>query len=237
MLKYVILLFVLPDLILESSAIWDQEINCPTICTCRLEHLTETAIYRFMQKDKSKSTPSETGSVENNDVLYEESLDTAEILEHASAVVRSAICILQTETEPLELLESLPQNTETITLIQGYESGNKSVKFSYFRKFPALLSLQLVGPNMMNKPINNSHLICELDLPISDLKYLNLERVLIKNGKQQVENFLKEVNEDDLTFEFVQKIDGNTHALTMVQKSTNDEEIIPYKQFKEQKGY
>ncbi|KAJ8970048.1 hypothetical protein NQ314_001477 [Rhamnusium bicolor] len=235
MLNYAAVLFVLSNFILESSELWDQDNSCPLICTCRLEHLTETAIYRFMQKDKNKPIPGEVGSIENNEVIQEENLDTVELLEeHSSAIVRSAICILQTETQPLDLLQSLPKDIETLTLIQGYESGNKTIKFSYLSKFPQLLSLELVGPNLMNKPAN-SNLICEIDLPMPELKYLNLERILIKNGKQQVENFLKEVNEEELTFEYVQKLDGNLHPLTMVQKGTNDEEIVPYKVFKEQR--
>lgn len=156
-----------------------------------------------------------------------------ELLEDQSAIVRSAICILQTETEPTELLQSLPSNIETLTLIQGYESGNKTIKFSYLTIFPQLLSLELIGPHMINVPIN-SHLICEIDLPLPNLKYLNLERILIRNGKKQVENFLKEVNEEDLTFEYVQKLDGDLHPLTMVQKGTIDD-VVPYKVFKEQR--
>ncbi|KAJ8953239.1 hypothetical protein NQ318_015819 [Aromia moschata] len=230
MLKYVVLFLVLSNFVLESLSLWDQETDCPAICTCSIEHLTETAIYRFMQRNKNKATPGESGSVENNDEAWdphhilgssEEDLNTAEILEeHPSAIVRSVICILQTETDPQELLNHLPHNTETLT---------------YLTKFPALISLELVGPNMMNRPLNNTHLICEIDFPLSDLKYLNLERVLIRNSKQQVVNFLKEVDEMDLTFEYVKKLDGNPHSLTMVQKSTNDEEIVPYKVFKEQK--
>lgn len=86
---------------------------------------------------------------------------------------------------------------------------------------------------MINKPIN-SHLICEIDLPLPDLKYLNLERILIRNGKKQIENFLKEVKEEDLTFEYVQKLDGDLHPLTMVQKGSVDD-VVPYKIFKEQR--
>ncbi|KAG5891712.1 hypothetical protein JTB14_016095 [Gonioctena quinquepunctata] len=234
MLRYVSLCCLLISLISKINGLWDQDMNCPLICTCRLEHLTETAIYRFMQNNKEKPTP-EVGSVENNDVLYEESLDTIEILEeHGSAtIIRSAICILQTETDPLALLETLPTNIESVTLIQGYESGNKSVNLSYLKKFPQLVTLELVGPNLLNKPLN-SHLICEIDAALPDLKYLNLERILIRNSKQQIIQFMKEVNEEDFTFEYVKKVDSS-HALTFVQKGTNDEEIVPYEVFKQQR--
>ncbi|XP_018565691.1 leucine-rich repeat protein SHOC-2 [Anoplophora glabripennis] len=235
MLNYVVLVFVLSNFVSGSSGLWDQDNNCPLICTCRLQHLTESAIYRFMQKDKNVPMPGEIGSVENNEVVYEENLDTMEMLdEHQSTIVRSAICILQTETEPIQVLENLPSNIETLTLIQGYESGNKTIKFSYLNKFPQLLSLELVGPHMVNKPVN-SHLICEIDLPLPNLKYLNLERILIRNSKQQEENFLKEFKEEDLTFEYVQKLDRHFHPLTMVQKGTVDDNVVPYKVFKEQK--
>lgn len=32
--------------------LWDEEVVCPKSCTCRLEHATEMAIYRFMQQGK-----------------------------------------------------------------------------------------------------------------------------------------------------------------------------------------
>lgn len=48
---------------------WDKELSCPLICTCQLQHLTETAIYRFMQNDKVKLNPGEMGIVENNEVF------------------------------------------------------------------------------------------------------------------------------------------------------------------------
>ncbi|CAH1153230.1 unnamed protein product, partial [Phaedon cochleariae] len=237
MSRYLLALWcTLISLFLEANGLWTQEANnCPSICTCRLEHLTETAIYRFMQKQKDGSVSEEIGSVENNDVLYEENEDTIEFLEeHGSAIIRSATCILQTETEAVKLLEDLPKNIESLTIIKGFESGNKTVKFSDLPIFPQLLALELIGPNLKSRA-SNSHLICEIDSAIPKLKFLNLERVLIRNSKQQIIQFLKEVKEEDVTFEYVHKVDGNPHDLTMVQRSTNDEEIVPYEVFKQQK--
>lgn len=154
--------------------------------------------------------------------------------EHGLTVIRSAICILQTETDPKQLMNELPKNIESLTLIQGYESGNKTVKFSYLNDFPQIVSLELVGPNLFNKHIN-SHLISEIDSPMKNLKYLNLERILIRDSKKQLINFLKEVQEENLTFEYVQKLDNRAHALTMVQKSLNEDEVVPYDVFKQQR--
>lgn len=154
--------------------------------------------------------------------------------EHSSTVIRSAICILQTETDPKDLINQLPKNIESLTLIQGYESGNKTIKFSYLNDFSQIVSLELVGPNLFNKHVK-SHLISEIDSPLKNLKYLNLERILIRNSKKQLINFLKEVQEENLTFEYVQKIDTRAHVLTMVQKSINEDEVVPYEIFKQQK--
>lgn len=151
-----------------------------------------------------------------------------------SSVIRSAICILQTETDPKQLMDQLPKNIESITLIQGYESGNKTIKFSQLNEFTQIVSLELVGPNLFNQHVN-SHLISEIDAPLTNLKYLNLERILIRNSKNQVVNFLKQVQEENLIFEYVQKIDGAIHPLTMVQKSLDDRDVVPYEVFKKQK--
>ncbi|KAJ8917936.1 hypothetical protein NQ315_002631, partial [Exocentrus adspersus] len=170
-----------------------------------------------------------------SNVTYDENLETiTELLqEYPSKVIRSAICIIQTETEPLELLNNLPLNIESLTVIQGYESGNKTIKLSYLYKFPQLLSLEVIGPHIMNKPVN-SHLICEIDLPLPNIKYINFERILLKNGKK-VENIVKETNEEDLTFEYIQKLEGDSqlHPLTIIQKGATEDDIVPYKIFKE----
>ncbi|CAH0562420.1 unnamed protein product [Brassicogethes aeneus] len=222
-MKKHLIYFCLLVFINKSKALWDKDTDCPHICTCRLEHLSETAIYRFMQKDK-ESQPGVIGSVENNDVFYEESLD-AELFEDKS-IVKSATCILQTETDPLQLLEKIPKDIETLTLIQGYESGNKSIKFSYLSEFKQLLSLELLGPNVDVKKSNQSYLICEIDMTIDYLKFLNLERILIEKSKVQLQKFLKEYKDEEVTFAYVVKLDDESHPLTFIQK--DNEPVLPY---------
>jgi Leucine-rich repeat (LRR) protein len=229
MFCYIVSLLVLIGTI-YGLEIWDKNRNCPLTCTCQLEHLTETAIYRFMQNSKRKQSPREVNSVEFNDVLYDDNLET-ELLEDKQ-IVRSAICILQTEIEPEELVEKLPEDIETLTLIQGYDTGSKTVKFSYLNKFKNLVSLELLGPNLLNK-VNDNHLIGEIDTALPNLKYMNLENIVIKNSKTQIQNFVKEYSDHGQTFEYVQKLDGNSHAITIVQQDTN-EEVLPYEKYKEQ---
>nr|CAH7726349.1 unnamed protein product [Callosobruchus chinensis] len=199
---------------LHVKALLEEGTDCPSICTCRLNRLSETAINRF--------------------VLYDEKQDMPEFLDsHENPIIRSAICILQTETDPLELFEALSETTESLTLIQGYESGNKTFKVSTLGKFTKLVTLELLGASLVNHT-SNSHLICEIDTPLPNLKYLNLEKVLIRNSKQQIVNFLKEMSEEDQTFEYVQRVNED-HSLTMLQKGTKEEEIIPYELFKQQR--
>ncbi|KAL3289913.1 hypothetical protein HHI36_023298 [Cryptolaemus montrouzieri] len=220
-------------LLQNTVALWEADARCPKICTCRLEHLTETPIYRFMQNNKNRPIHGEIQSIELNDVIPEESLET-EIFQD-KPIVRSATCILQTETVPIELIESLPKDIETLTIIQGYKSGNKTIKLSGLLQFKQLLSIELLGPQLFHNR-TNSHLFCEIDKPLPDLKYLSLERILIKNSKSQIQNFVREVNEDEMTFEYTQKFDSNAHVLTMVQQGTN-EEILPYDKYKMHEEY
>ncbi|XP_056645137.1 leucine-rich repeat-containing G-protein coupled receptor 5-like isoform X1 [Diorhabda sublineata] len=234
MLKYVAVLLVLSSFNEKIEASWEQEASCPLICTCHLEHLTETAIYRFMRTHKENPIFADVGISENNEILNEETLDTVEILEeHGHTIIRSAICILQTETDPVDLLETLPKNIESLTIIQGYESGNKTIKISSMKKFTQLVTIELIGPNLQNEPLN-SHLICEIDSAIGDLKYLNLERVLIKNSKEQLMQALQQINEENITFEYPQKFDDNSH-ITIVRKTNNEETVVPYEVFIKQR--
>lgn len=228
------LLLVLSSLNKKIAASWDQETSCPIICTCHLEHLKETAIYRFMQTHKENPIFGDVGTAENNEILNEDTLDTVEILEeHGPTIIRSAICILQTETDPVDLLETLPKNIESLTIIQGYESGNKTIKISSMKKFTQLITIELIGPNLQNEPLN-SHLICEIDSAIEDLKYLNLERVLIKNSKEQLMQALQQINEENITFEYPQKFEENSH-ITIVRKTNSEEKVVPYEVFIKQR--
>ncbi|XP_045481421.1 leucine-rich repeat-containing protein 15-like [Harmonia axyridis] len=213
-------------------ALWGANTGCPSICTCKLEHLTETPIHRFMQTHKNRPKQGEILSVELNDVIPEDSLDSDIFQE--KTIVRSATCILQTETVPAQLIKNLPDDIETLTLIQGYESGNKTIKLGDLLQFKQLVSLELLGPQLFQH--GNSHLFCEIDKPLPDLKYFSLERILIQNSKKQLQNFVKEVNEEEMTFEYTQKFDSNAHPLTLIQEGTN-EEILPYSKYKTRKEY
>ncbi|KAK9889498.1 hypothetical protein WA026_004775 [Henosepilachna vigintioctopunctata] len=217
----------------NASALWEAHARCPIICTCRLEHLTETPIHRFMQNNKNRPIHGEIQSIELNDVIPDESLET-EIF-HDKPIVRSATCILQTETVPTTLIQSLPMDIEMLTLIQGYKSGNKTIKLSDMLQFKQLLSVELLGPQLFNNE-TSSHLFCEIDKPLTDLKYLSLERILIKNSKNQIQNFVKEVSEEEMTFEYTQKFDSNSPLLTIVQQGTN-EEVLPYTKYKKNEEY
>ncbi|KAJ8917938.1 hypothetical protein NQ315_002633 [Exocentrus adspersus] len=70
MMSYVALIVVLSNFVTESSGLWNQLLNddCPLTCTCRLEHISETVFYRFLQKNKNEHISGEVEFVENNDV-------------------------------------------------------------------------------------------------------------------------------------------------------------------------
>ncbi|CAG9759408.1 unnamed protein product [Ceutorhynchus assimilis] len=171
-------------------------------------------------------------------VVYDETLDPVDLLDeaHRNIIVRSATCILQTETDPMELIDSLPPNIEGLTFIQAYQSGNKTIKFSWLSKFEKLISLELIGPSVFHKDVTN-HLLCHIDDALDNLNYLNLERVLVKNSKEQIQSFLEVMKEsENITFEYVQKVDESLHPLTLIQKSSSNEEIVPFEVFKEQRS-
>lgn len=163
-------------------------------------------------------------------MLYEDNLETD--LLGDKQIIRSAICILQTDTDTADLIEKLPDNIETFTLIQGYAIGTKTLKFSHLTKFKNLLSLELQGPNSLNQQ-TNSTLISEIDMALPFLRFLNFENVQIKNSVIQIQNFVKEISHTSQTFAYVQKFDDNTHELTMVQEGAEDE-VLPYEKYKQQ---
>ncbi|XP_050314304.1 insulin-like growth factor-binding protein complex acid labile subunit [Anthonomus grandis grandis] len=233
---YNVLMFVIAIYCASCNG-WEKDSTCPLVCTCQLQHLTETSIYRFMQKDKTHSIYVEPGPFENNEVLYDETLDSIDLLDpNKNIAVRSATCILQTETDPLELIDSLSPNTESLTLIQAYQSGNKTIRFSWLSRFEKLISLELIGPTIFHKDAV-THLLCHIDYALENLNYLNLERVLVQNSKEQIQSFLDVIKENEnVTFEYVQKT-NSIHPLTIVKKNAPEaeEDIVPYNVFKEER--
>lgn len=148
-----------------------------------------------------------------------------------NTVVKSATCVVLTEVTPVDLLEQLPKDIESLTLIQGSDSGNKSFQFSYLEHFEKLISLELLGSSVFNKN-NVSYFTCEIDRPLAHLKYFNLERVTLKTSKSQVQKLADELNDEVITFEYVQKYDQNSPPLTMMQES--NKQILPYNKYVQQ---
>lgn len=136
--------------------------------------------------------------------------------------------MLLSDTSPEQLLQQIPKDVESLTLIQGYDSGNKTIKFADLEAFPGLTMLALKGAHSLSS--NFSKLICDIDKELP-LKYLDLEKVLLKSSKK---HSLKSGDEAlKFTFEYVQNFGSNAHPLTVVRKVA-PEKIIPYKQYKEQ---
>lgn len=59
-----------------------------------------------------------------------------------------------------------------------------------------------------------------------------MERVLLKTSKSQVQKLANELNDEAVTFEYVQKYDPNSRPLTMLQES--NKEILPYNKYVQQ---
>lgn len=141
-------------------------------------------------------------------------------------IIKTATCILLTETEPVDLLAELPKDIDSLTLIQGAGSGNKSFKFSSINEFEKLISLEMVGTTIGG---NETYFTCEIDAPVPNMQYLNLETVRLKNSKTQTQKFVNEINDEEISFEYVYKHDPEAHPLTMVRKGIK--EVLPYNKY------
>lgn len=162
-------------------------------------------------------------------MLYDENIDKDLFVDNS--VIKSVTCVVLTEIMPVDLLQQLPKDIESLTLIQGSDSGNKSFQFSHLDKFQKLISFELLGSSVFNKN-NISYFTCEIDRPLAHLKYINLERVVLKTSKSQVQKLVDELHDEVITFEYVKKYDGNSPPLTMMQPS--NKEILPYNKYVQQ---
>lgn len=148
-----------------------------------------------------------------------------------SSFIKSATCIIQTETVPEELINELPEEIESLSLIQASDSGNKTLKFSYFTRFQELKIIELQSAQKLTKNVS-SHFLCEIDSALGQLEYLNFERVILKQSKNRHTLVETDGNEHVITFEYVQKVEGSVHPLTFVQRGRNSK-ILPYKTYVE----
>ncbi|XP_022914923.1 toll-like receptor 13 [Onthophagus taurus] len=211
-----------------SYTLWENEKLCPLQCTCYLQHLTETSIYRYTQQDKeAEKHQSEAFGHENNEVLYDD--DFIATFEEAKSILRTAVCMIQTETELKDLLRKVQKDVNALTLIQGSDSGNKTLKASDLVQFQDLLVLELQGVKLKEQQ-NASNFVYEVDASLTWLEYLNLERVTLKNSLRSFRVFDKD---EEVTVEYVKKFLPNSKPIAFVKKGPPTE-ILPYKEYVEQ---
>lgn len=158
-------------------------------------------------------------------MLYDD--ESSDKMHMDNRLLQAVTCILQTETDPLVLIDDLPQDVESLTLIQGAESGNKTISFSYLDKFSKLIILELHGINTMNEE-NDSNFYCEIDTPLPEIKYLNFEKILLKVPKEFYAKYENEVHKEIVVSQYIQQ-SINSHALNYHENSVK--EILPYNKY------
>ena len=122
------------------------------------------------------------------------------------------------------MFNELPTDINSLTLIQGSDSGNKTVKFSHFLKFSDLTSLDIQGLQL-KKQDNLNTLICVIDTTLPLLKYVNFERVQLIHSNDRF--VMKEgAFESEPTLN-LQK--GYSHPLSFVKEKNS--EILPYEKY------
>lgn len=163
-------------------------------------------------------------------VYYDE--DFVANFDRDKSLIRNAICIIQTETDVEKLLQDVPKDVNSLALIQGSDSGNKSIKFSYLLEFQDLTVLELQGVNIQEKN-NISKFICDIDVALPLLEYINLENVELKSTRSKLNIIENEIVDEVVTFDYVQKINPLSKPLTFIRVGSPTE-ILPYNKYIEQ---
>ncbi|KAB0801040.1 hypothetical protein PPYR_05394 [Photinus pyralis] len=210
-------------MLLQAKALWNVEDSCPLVCTCQLEHLKETAIHRFVKKHGERDPASEIEFRTTNEVFYEDEFEDSS---DNNPVLRAATCILQTETDTIDLINLLPKNIEALTLIQGAQSGNKSLNFTTLQNLPNLQIAELYGSNEPSGRGKENVFNCFIDTALPNLRYLNLDRVSIKVKKELL------IKHDYEEGEQMKLENPKSRPFALLQRAKK--EILPYNTFLQQ---
>lgn len=139
-------------------------------------------------------------------------------------LLRVATCSLQAETNIEQFILTLPQSIQALSLIQSFESGNKTLRTSYVEHFNELLILELQGSELMRTDTLENKLTIEIDTAIITLQYLNLDKVEIKNSNLRQIKYEDEKQDEDI--EIMLKSES-------VIEKEEQPEILPYYKYKE----
>lgn len=131
-------------------------------------------------------------------------------------LLRVATCLIPADEDIKEFLENIPSDTEVLTLVEGTGTINRNIHFNTFLHFENLVSLEIIGLQFsIANQLIKSQLTCVLDTPLKNLKYLNLNNIILLGSqiKHKLLFLNNEINEDE--------------TISMLNVEGQDE-IVPY---------
>ncbi|XP_054279570.1 insulin-like growth factor-binding protein complex acid labile subunit [Macrosteles quadrilineatus] len=233
-MKNLLLIPVLVALVTSCVGGAVRDGNCPKVCTCETTVFSSLPINSVLVKAQHKDISHEhiPSQQSKNEVLDETNEQEAEH-SFGDEQLRAVTCVLQS-SDNLNLLLSLPSQTQVLTLLHGLSIENITLDESYFENLHSLVVLEIHGsPHTLGHVKLRNKALKKLSL----LQYLNLQHVHLL-GDRSYGNRPAPVSRTQYleTYGLTSQGEDNNivpEAIQLVPQE-RDSDIVPYRVYREQ---
>nr|CAD7261860.1 unnamed protein product [Timema shepardi] len=121
--------------------------DCPLSCLCHISTYDDLPMKRWLIDTVPNNGHPLNPTLHPNEALYEDEAQLFKTPYESEETLKMAMCVFQQETAVDMLFNSLPSDTQVLTILQGRDSGNISLEASHMHGLEDLIALDIKGYN------------------------------------------------------------------------------------------
>nr|CAD7405649.1 unnamed protein product [Timema poppensis] len=121
--------------------------DCPLSCLCHISTYDDLPMKRWLIDTVPNNGRPLNPTLHPNEALYEDEAQLFKAPYESEETLKMAMCVFQQETTLDMLFNSLPSDTQVLTILQGRDSGNISLEASHMHGLEDLIALDIQGYN------------------------------------------------------------------------------------------
>nr|CAD7431355.1 unnamed protein product [Timema monikensis] len=237
--------------------------DCPLSCLCHISTYDDLPMKRWLVDTVPNNGSPLNPTLHPNEALYEDEAQLFKAPYESEETLKMAMCVFQQETAVDMLFDSLPSDTQVLTILQGRDSGNISLEASHMHGLEDLIALDIQGYNYEKSDhqaerVSSTRLsdfgriILRSDalFPLKSLQYLNLQNIKILGSPGQGNRPAPVITPSDEIHHFGNSIPvgiwtkeqrkpwtkenrKESSTLVFLPPTETDGEILPYKVYVE----
>ncbi|GLH06737.1 Toll-like receptor 6 [Gryllus bimaculatus] len=242
----------------ESSPDLSWGKGCPTTCTCHVGHLRDLPIKQWLEREEVQEQKPPTSVT--NEAFYEDDGNRTESALHSERgiLLKIAVCIFQTSSDPQKVLNKLPNDIQALTLLQSRGSEDITLEADHMKKFQHLVYFHIQGysPDTQkdgsgdHMTDHNFMLSNDVMKPLISLQYLSLQHVKLLgsslksneidhegHSSPQLDPHQNEISlnlQPDIADRMRKHFKTPLSNLVVLKSTSTEQELMPYQIYKEQ---